>query len=162
MIDGSTTVKGGGREMISSGATVKGGGKGDLGVPKRLIQQLVQHVLGVLEHRVHLRDDRSVRHCRRAGEAAGLGGVTLSNSSVLSPPGSNAVPQAQQKGQCLTARHAAANSAMSSTSPVPWPSPWVSPSRRRDCHSADVPSPSMLKHLLKGEGGAANDSLADG
>ena len=25
----------------------------------------------------------------------------------------------------------------------------------RDCHFADVPSPSILKHLLKGEGGAA-------
>ena len=24
----------------------------------------------------------------------------------------------------------------------------------RDCHFADVPSPSLLKHLLKGEGGA--------
>ena len=29
------------------------------------------------------------------------------------------------------------------------------PSRRRDCHSADTPSPCMLKHLLQGEGGAA-------
>ena len=29
-------------------------------------------------------------------------------------------------------------------------------SRRREfCHSADTPSPSLLKHLLKGEGGAA-------
>ena len=28
-------------------------------------------------------------------------------------------------------------------------------SRRRDCHFADTPSPSMLKHLLKVEGGAA-------
>ena len=27
-------------------------------------------------------------------------------------------------------------------------------SRRRDCHSADAPSPSLLKHLLQGEGGA--------
>ena len=25
------------------------------------------------------------------------------------------------------------------------------PSRRRDCHFADIPSPSLLKHLLKGE-----------
>ena len=25
----------------------------------------------------------------------------------------------------------------------------------RDCHFADIPSPSLLKHLLKGEGGAA-------
>ena len=28
-------------------------------------------------------------------------------------------------------------------------------SRRRDCLFADVPSPSVLKHLLKGEGDAA-------
>ena len=28
-------------------------------------------------------------------------------------------------------------------------------SRRRDCHFADIPSPSILKHLLEGEGGAA-------
>ena len=28
-------------------------------------------------------------------------------------------------------------------------------SRRRDCHFTDIPSPSMLKHLLKREGGAA-------
>ena len=28
-------------------------------------------------------------------------------------------------------------------------------SRRRDCHFTDIPSPSLLKHLLKGEGGAA-------
>ena len=28
-------------------------------------------------------------------------------------------------------------------------------SRRRDCHSADIPSPSILKRLPKGEGGAA-------
>ena len=28
-------------------------------------------------------------------------------------------------------------------------------SRRRDCHFADIPSPSLLKHLLKAEGGAA-------
>ena len=28
-------------------------------------------------------------------------------------------------------------------------------SRRRDCHFADIPSPSLLKRLLKGEGGAA-------
>ena len=31
----------------------------------------------------------------------------------------------------------------------------VGPSRRRDCHFADIPSPSLLKRLLKGEGGAA-------
>ena len=32
----------------------------------------------------------------------------------------------------------------------------VCPSRRREfCHFADIPSPSLLKHLLKGEGGAA-------
>ena len=36
-------------------------------------------------------------------------------------------------------------------------------SRRRGCHFADVPSPSLLKHLLQGEGGVQqNDSLADG
>ena len=29
------------------------------------------------------------------------------------------------------------------------------PSRRRDCHFADIPSPSLLKNLLKVEGGAA-------
>ena len=29
------------------------------------------------------------------------------------------------------------------------------PSHRRDCHSADIPSPSVLKRLLKREGGAA-------
>ena len=28
-------------------------------------------------------------------------------------------------------------------------------SRRRDCHFTDIPSPSLLKHLLKIEGGAA-------
>ena len=28
-------------------------------------------------------------------------------------------------------------------------------SRRRDCHVADMPSPSTLKHLLEGEGVAA-------
>ena len=33
-------------------------------------------------------------------------------------------------------------------------------SRRRDCHFADVLSPSMLNHLLKGEGERQqNDSL---
>ena len=33
----------------------------------------------------------------------------------------------------------------------------------RDCHFADALSPSLLKHLLKGEGGGQqNDSLADG
>ena len=31
----------------------------------------------------------------------------------------------------------------------------VGPSRQRDCHSADALSPSLLKHLLKEEGGAA-------
>ena len=31
-----------------------------------------------------------------------------------------------------------------------------SDSRRRDCHFADSPSPSILKHLPKGEGGAAD------
>ena len=37
------------------------------------------------------------------------------------------------------------------------------PSRRRDCHFAGIPSTSILKHLLKGEGGVQeNDSLADG
>ena len=35
-------------------------------------------------------------------------------------------------------------------------------SRRRDCHFADIPSPSILKHLLQGEGVQQNDSLADG
>ena len=34
--------------------------------------------------------------------------------------------------------------------PLPLP-----PSRRRDCHSADALSPSLLKHPLKVEGGAA-------
>ena len=29
------------------------------------------------------------------------------------------------------------------------------PSRRRDYHFTDIPSPSVLKHLLEGEGGAA-------
>ena len=33
--------------------------------------------------------------------------------------------------------------------------PSQQPGRRRDCHSADTPSPSLLKRLLKGEGGAA-------
>ena len=28
-------------------------------------------------------------------------------------------------------------------------------SRRRDCHFTDIPYPSLLKRLLKGEGGAA-------
>ena len=37
------------------------------------------------------------------------------------------------------------------------------PSRRRDCHSADTPTPSVLNHLLKGSRGVQqNDSLADG
>ena len=37
------------------------------------------------------------------------------------------------------------------------------PSRRRDCHVSDTPFSSTLKHLLKGEGCAANGkSLADG
>ena len=31
----------------------------------------------------------------------------------------------------------------------------VAPSRRRDCHFADALSPSILKHLLTGEAGAA-------
>ena len=35
-------------------------------------------------------------------------------------------------------------------------------SRRRDCHFAGTQSPSLLKHLLKGEGVQQNDSLADG
>ena len=35
------------------------------------------------------------------------------------------------------------------------PRSWPMPSRRRNCHSADIPSPSLLKNLLKGEGGAA-------
>ena len=33
--------------------------------------------------------------------------------------------------------------------------PRTPPSRRRDCHFANNPSPFLLKHLLKGEGGAA-------
>ena len=35
-------------------------------------------------------------------------------------------------------------------------------SHRRDCHFADAIAPSILKHLLKGEGVQQNDSLADG
>ena len=36
-------------------------------------------------------------------------------------------------------------------------------SRRRDCHFADAPSPSLLERLLNGEGRVQqNDSLADG
>ena len=35
-------------------------------------------------------------------------------------------------------------------------------SRRRDCHFTDIPSPSILKHLLKERGVHQNDSLADG
>ena len=31
----------------------------------------------------------------------------------------------------------------------------MKPSRRRDCHFADTSSPPILKHLRKGEGGAA-------
>ena len=38
----------------------------------------------------------------------------------------------------------------------------VPPSRRRDCHLTDTPSPSLLKHLLKVEGVQQNGSLADG
>ena len=38
----------------------------------------------------------------------------------------------------------------------------ILPSRRRDCHFADTPSPSLLKRLLKAEGVQQNDSLADG
>ena len=37
-----------------------------------------------------------------------------------------------------------------------WDSHW------RDCHFADAPSPSLLKHLLKVKGVQQNDSLADG
>ena len=33
--------------------------------------------------------------------------------------------------------------------------PGVGLSRRRDCHFTDTPSPSLLKRLVKGEGGAA-------
>ena len=40
--------------------------------------------------------------------------------------------------------------------------PTGSNSRRRDCHSADALSPSLLRHLLKVEGVQQNDSLADG
>ena len=44
--------------------------------------------------------------------------------------------------------------------------PMVGRSRRRDCYFADKPSPSILKHLLKGEwpphsGVQQTDSLAD-
>ena len=35
-------------------------------------------------------------------------------------------------------------------------------SRRRDCHFTDIPSPSLLKPLIKEEGGQQNGSLADG
>ena len=36
-------------------------------------------------------------------------------------------------------------------------------SRRQDfCHFADTPSPSLLKHLLEGEGTQQNESLATG
>ena len=31
----------------------------------------------------------------------------------------------------------------------------TTPSRRRDCHSVDAPSPLLLKHLLTAKGGAA-------
>ena len=42
------------------------------------------------------------------------------------------------------------------------PSGWLLPSRRRDCHFADVPSTSLLKNLRKEEGVQQNDILADG
>ena len=35
-------------------------------------------------------------------------------------------------------------------------------SRRRDCHFTDIPSTSILKRLLKGEGVQQDDSLANG
>ena len=38
----------------------------------------------------------------------------------------------------------------------------LGPSRRRDCHFADAPSPSVLKRLRKVEGVQQNDGLADG
>ena len=34
------------------------------------------------------------------------------------------------------------------------------PSRRRDCHFADIPSPSILKHLLKVEGGCSRMTVS--
>ena len=41
--------------------------------------------------------------------------------------------------------------------------PCATDSRRRDCHSADTPSASLLKRLLKGEWGCSRiDSLAGG
>ena len=43
----------------------------------------------------------------------------------------------------------------SSHRPTPPAAAGGAASRRRDCHSADIPSPSLLKHLLKGEGAAA-------
>ena len=45
-----------------------------------------------------------------------------------------------------------------------WCSSWRAgcASRRRDCHFADIPSPLLLKRLLKGEGVQQDDSLADG
>ena len=36
-----------------------------------------------------------------------------------------------------------------------WGKAMGAPRRRRDCHCADIPSPSILKHLLQGEEGAA-------
>ena len=40
--------------------------------------------------------------------------------------------------------------------PLPGETPaGIQASCRRNCHFADTPSPSTLKHLLKGEGGAA-------
>ena len=51
----------------------------------------------------------------------------------------------------------------SPASPAQTPSgPSAQPSRRRDCHSADALSPSLLIHLLKVEGVQQNDSLVNG
>ena len=36
----------------------------------------------------------------------------------------------------------------------------VMSSRRRDCHFTDIPSPSILKHLIKGEGGMEGGAAA--
>ena len=58
------------------------------------------------------------------------------------------------------------------SAPLPWGLLWnyhgaIGPttgpaSRRRDCHSADTPSSSLLKRLRKGEGVQQNGSLTDG
>ena len=64
--------------------------------------------------------------------------------------------RAGRSASCFSARRSA--SCFSSSPPYIIPEsylPGLLPSRRRDCHFADSPSASLLKHLIKREGDAA-------